>query len=156
MLWWGTRILVTEYRWIWQACQVCARNILVHSQCLKNIFGEAYERESFWSKIRTRPNTSKLPVPSSQEKTPRSMGHILCLSFCFWWLQITRAPMSYTLLSRHSAFTTLSLKAASDLLKSLSKAVSKDQIEIEKFDIYFCVFFDCYCQRLISGRETEH
>ena len=24
------------------------------------------------------------------------------------------------------------------------------------FDIYFCVFFDCYCQSLISGRETGH
>ena len=24
------------------------------------------------------------------------------------------------------------------------------------FDIYFCTFFDCYCQSLISGRETGH
>ena len=24
------------------------------------------------------------------------------------------------------------------------------------FDIYFCVFFDCYCQSLNSGRETGH
>ena len=26
----------------------------------------------------------------------------------------------------------------------------------EKFDIYFCVFFDCCCQTLISERETGH
>ena len=26
----------------------------------------------------------------------------------------------------------------------------------EKFDIYFRVFFDCYCQRWISGRKTGH
>ena len=26
----------------------------------------------------------------------------------------------------------------------------------EKFDIYFGMFFDCYCQSLISGRETGH
>ena len=26
----------------------------------------------------------------------------------------------------------------------------------EKFDIYFCLFFDCYCQSLISGGETGH
>ena len=26
----------------------------------------------------------------------------------------------------------------------------------EKFDIYFFVFFDCYCKSLISGRETRH
>ena len=24
----------------------------------------------------------------------------------------------------------------------------------EKFDIYFCVFFNCYCQSLVSGTET--
>ena len=26
----------------------------------------------------------------------------------------------------------------------------------EKFHIYFCVVFDCYCQSLISGRKTGH
>ena len=26
----------------------------------------------------------------------------------------------------------------------------------EKFGIYFCVFFDCYWQSLISGKETKH
>ena len=26
----------------------------------------------------------------------------------------------------------------------------------EKFDIYFCVLFDCCCQSLISGRKTGH
>ena len=25
---------------------------------------------------------------------------------------------------------------------------------LEKFDIYFCVFSDCYCQSLISGRDA--
>ena len=24
----------------------------------------------------------------------------------------------------------------------------------KKFDVYFCVFFDCYCESLICGRET--
>lgn len=27
---------------------------------------------------------------------------------------------------------------------------------IKNFDIYSCVLFDCYCQSLISGGETEH
>ena len=26
----------------------------------------------------------------------------------------------------------------------------------EKFDIYFCMFFDCYYRSLISGRATGH
>ena len=26
----------------------------------------------------------------------------------------------------------------------------------EKFSIYFCMFFNCYCQSLISSRETGH
>ena len=36
------------------------------------------------------------------------------------------------------------------------KKMEKSSKTEQKFDIYFCVFFDCYCQGLISGRETEH
>ena len=37
-----------------------------------------------------------------------------------------------------------------------NREIQKNWTGQVKFDIYFCVFFDCYCQNLISGRDTWH
>ena len=37
-----------------------------------------------------------------------------------------------------------------------NREIQQNQTGKETFDIYFCVFFDCYCHSLISGRETRH
>ena len=41
-----------------------------------------------------------------------------------------------------------------DLLISKKNEVQQNWTEQENFDMYFYLFFNCFCQGVVSGRET--
>ena len=46
-------------------------------------------------------------------------------------------------------------KTLGEIWNEVKKACEIGQ-RLDRFDIYFCIFFDCYYHSLNSGRETGH